>query len=794
MNITSLQQFDDFCGDFTACETVVIDTETNGLHRYQGDRPISLSAYFPEFDRSYNLAWAHGQGEISVPDDIRSDNFHKRSWQGRTKAQYYKRFWWNEFMNEAYDDFFGNAPYAYMECFRDIWNRLIADKLVVYYNAPFDIHMMEMIGFNTPSLIEDVLGIVKLVFEDFNYPLLIHPKDQSKIYRGNNELKWQAKFWKIPGAADGEKALNKAADDLSRTLAEFILQNWSHPINESFHNLKRQPDIATIAKRLKVNAKSEMWMLPAHRVAPYAEGDVKITWGLRQKLWKALENWQQIDLYREYMDAQLNLFIRMERNGALLDKDEAREQRHQLKDEMREIEHHLRDSLHPVWDGIPNGTELEIWNKSRREWKPVTISRERFKVGSPQQLQGLLRHLGLDVMTSDKKALQKLSEDYEKGSFIGDLVRNILHYRKAKRAADTYLKRWIEFADPAGYIHPGFNLFGAKTGRSSSSGDMGNVQNIPSRQFLIKRAIVTPPGWRMFQIDFGQIELRLAAWIAGCQTMIDMFNQGVDLHKYTMERMEVQRLLFGDMTDEEIVEAAELSVGDDTTPAQAVYKYCRTLAKTCNFALLYRGTYRVLVRMLDIPIEHAKLLHSTWNALYPEFAAANAFYEKQGLAYRPRPDGRRTNKYVQQPIGGRTRKFDMYPTWERFEINDRESFTQNTQQRMARDAFNAIVQGQAAYIMMKAGLAVCREYDDDVFRPFAVIHDSLNFYLREDMLHVIPHMQELMVAGWETDPVQVVDVEISSTGTWQDLMDFGDWIDQESLRFVTEAFNIGAAA
>src|SRR5690606_18912335 len=153
-------------------------------------------------------------------------------------------------------------------------------------------------------------------------------------------------------------------------------------------------------------------------------------------------------------------------------------------------------------------------------------------------------------------------------------------------------------ADDNSYIHPSFNLAGTVTGRWSSSsgtlGQMGNMQNIPSRRFEVKKAVITPAGWKMGQIDYGQIELRLAAWIAKCQPMIDMFNSGEDLHAYTMEQMDVRGLLFGGKTADQIVADVGLVVKDGGSAEESVYTYCRTLAKTCNFALLYGGTYRVL--------------------------------------------------------------------------------------------------------------------------------------------------------------------------------------------------------
>src|SRR5690606_10172066 len=139
------------------------------------------------------------------------------------------------------------------------------------------------------------------------------------IKNPSNKLKWQAHYWGIPGALDGEKALQEQVLELAWNVAELVVANWDDPINATFHKLKRPARVDEIANRLKFDPKSEMWCLPSDAVAKYAENDTEITWKLREKLLPILGGWGQVQLYYDLCAAQSEFVLRMERNGVLLD-------------------------------------------------------------------------------------------------------------------------------------------------------------------------------------------------------------------------------------------------------------------------------------------------------------------------------------------------------------------------------------------------------------------------------------------------------------------------------------------
>jgi DNA polymerase I-like protein with 3'-5' exonuclease and polymerase domains len=772
MNITNRTQFDHLVDLLLTEKVIVVDTETRGLSVARGELPISMSFYFPGADVSYNYAFEHGCGEFHIPADAHGADFHKLTWAGNGKKQLYKSYWFDLYRRE-YPERFENMPVEWLDDLRKVWAR--DDALYVYFNAPFDIHQMHAIGFKQPKQVEDVRIAVALAFEDWLHPSI----------GGENGLKWQAWRWGVEGALDGETSLKEATEELSNDLAQFIIDNIDDDMNSSFHKLKRKPRVDEVAKRIKFNPKSEMWCLPSGKVAPYAENDTKITWLLREKLRGVLEQWHQWELYKEICAAQAEVAVRLERNGILLDMVRAEElitELEPVKDEINQwfveqIEKWFSAHDRLIEKGFLSAADEEL--AAMRNKLTDKKGEIAFTVGSHAKLKIVLGLLGADGLEStDREALEGWLEKHE-GDHPGvEPIEKVLHYRHAERAAKTYLRNWIRSVDQNGYIHGSFNVSGTITGRWSSSsgtlGEVGNFQNIPTRGFKVKECLVTPTGWHMYQIDYSQIELRLAAWVANCQVMIDMVNEGADLHAYTRDNAGVRDILYGGLSLWEQVEKAyadgklKAYPENDDQADKEILTYCRHVAKTLNFGLLYGGTWRMVSQLLKLPEGAARELHKAWNALYPEYEQANAYYKELGLTRRPRPDGSGAVLYVEQPLSGRCRHYGLYPVMQDIVGDDNKVYTIKTRERAAKDGFNFAVQGAAAYVMSMSALELCRMYSNDIFRPFAIIHDSLNFYLHDDYMHLLPEMIETMT-DWDVNPRLSAEAEVAVDGRWQNL-------------------------
>jgi DNA polymerase-1 len=181
---------------------------------------------------------------------------------------------------------------------------------------------------------------------------------------------------------------------------------------------------------------------------------------------------------------------------------------------------------------------------------------EEVNPNSPKQLKKALMEKGLKLSDTSEQTLK------EEGQPAATCILNYRSTKKRMEQAETLLKAIGE----DGRIHARFVPTGAITGRFSCR--KPNLQNI-SRDKL--RACFTPgDGNRLVVADYSQMELRIAAAIAGEERMIQAYEQGSDLHRHT----------------------AGIVLGK---PVEDVSKEERQLAKAVNFGLLYGQKARGLV-------------------------------------------------------------------------------------------------------------------------------------------------------------------------------------------------------
>lgn len=79
-----------------------------------------------------------------------------------------------------------------------------------------------------------------------------------------------------------------------------------------------------------------------------------------------------------------------------------------------------------------------------------------------------------------------------------------------------------------GWLPVPLKYAGARTLRFSGDGDI-NLQNL-KRGSPLRAAIVAPPGMRIVHRDLSQIEARMVAWLAGCDSLLAAFRHGRDVY------------------------------------------------------------------------------------------------------------------------------------------------------------------------------------------------------------------------------------------------------------------------
>ncbi|MBI2637654.1 MAG: DNA polymerase I, partial [Candidatus Sungbacteria bacterium] len=165
---------------------------------------------------------------------------------------------------------------------------------------------------------------------------------------------------------------------------------------------------------------------------------------------------------------------------------------------------------------------------------------QEFNINSPQQLADVLFEK-LKVGELGKKIRKteggKLSTDQEQLTDMKDshpIIPNILEYREVSKLKTTYTDSLPRLIARDGRIHTTYDQTGAATGRLSSRDP--NLQNIPVKTALgkeIRRAFIAENGYVLVSFDYSQLELRLAAEIAGDKKMAEAFEKNLDIHSLT---------------------------------------------------------------------------------------------------------------------------------------------------------------------------------------------------------------------------------------------------------------------
>jgi DNA polymerase-1 len=180
-----------------------------------------------------------------------------------------------------------------------------------------------------------------------------------------------------------------------------------------------------------------------------------------------------------------------------------------------------------------------------------------FNMASPKQLTTALRGAGFEVDSTDVETVRTIGD--------ADLVASIVGYREAEKLAQQ--AQSLLDASHHGRIHAGYDPTGTATGRFSCKDP--NLQNVARGE--LRECFIAPEGRSLVVCDYSQVELRLAAFIAKDERMVETFKGGQDLHTMT----------------------ASTVLG---VPVDQVSKTDRQLAKAVNFGLLYGQSARGLVR------------------------------------------------------------------------------------------------------------------------------------------------------------------------------------------------------
>ncbi len=340
-----------------------------------------------------------------------------------------------------------------------------------------------------------------------------------------------------------------------------------------------------------------------------------------------------------------------------------------------------------VLDSIAQETFKKIEEESKQIYQ---YANKEFNINSPKQLGEVLFD---DLALPSGKKRSTSAEKLEKLIGIHPIIEHILTYRKLSKLYSTYAEGLKKYIYKDGKIHTIYNQCATQTGRLSSSEP--NLQNISVRDEQargIRKAFLPEEGCVLISSDYHQIELRMLADMANEKSLIDAFNQGIDIH--TQTAMDVFHKKAEEVTAED-----------------------RRKAKTVNFGIVYGISDFGLATQLGVSrVEAADFINEYYRA-YPGIQtymnSVVEFCEKNG--------------YV-ETISKRRREIP--------EIHDKNYAIREFGKRAA---MNAPIQGSAADLIKIAMIHIDEMMEKKKVKSKMIlqVHDELIFNVPEDEIDLM---------------------------------------------------------
>lgn len=329
----------------------------------------------------------------------------------------------------------------------------------------------------------------------------------------------------------------------------------------------------------------------------------------------------------------------------------------------------------------------------------IDLAGESFNIGSPKQLGDILfDKLNLPNGKKTKTGYSTSAEVLEELKSKHPIIEKILEYRQLSKLYSTYIEGLKANLFEDGKVHTIYMQALTTTGRLSSLDP--NLQNIPIRTEegrQIRKIFIPEQGHVFLGADYSQIELRVLAHIAHVSSLIDAFNQNIDIHTKT---------------------AQDVFHVTEVTPDQ------RRAAKAVNFGIIYGIGAWSLSEDIKVTPKEAQAFIDRYLSIYPEIKQ----YMEDIVKFA------KEHEYVETLMKRR-----RYIPELKSPVFTQRAFGE-------RLALNAPIQGSAADILKKAMVDLYRyiKKEKKQSRLLLQVHDELILEVPEheieEMKRVVPAM------------------------------------------------------
>lgn len=167
------------------------------------------------------------------------------------------------------------------------------------------------------------------------------------------------------------------------------------------------------------------------------------------------------------------------------------------------------------------------------------------------------------------------------------LAAAVLRAKRAEKWSASYAEAFLALRDDQDRIHPNIGSLQARTARMSVS--RPPLQQLPSGDWTIRRALIADPGQAVIAADYAQVEMRVLAALCGDATLTEAILSGVDLHDFTA------RKVFG----------------------EGFTKQQRKIAKSIGFGKVYGGGVDTISRQTGAAPDAVRPALAAYDATFP---------------------------------------------------------------------------------------------------------------------------------------------------------------------------------
>jgi DNA polymerase I-like protein with 3'-5' exonuclease and polymerase domains len=516
--------------------------------------------------------------------------------------------------------------------------------------------------------------------------------DAAKImHNAQYDLGWiRSMGWEVKGPIIDTMVTAALVDENRRS---YSLNNLSI---EMLGEMKSETELKEEAAQRGLDAKAELWKMPAMAVGFYAEQDAVLT----LKLWHHLKTFVKKEQLQTIWNTEMELLpilIKMREVGIKIDLDKAEI----LKKQFKTLESSLITEIKKL-----SGVVVDIW-AARSVAKAFDAVGIKYDLTEKSKAPSFTTNW----LTNNEHPLAKL----------------IREAREVNKLHSTFIDSFLRFSHK-GRIHAEINQLRSDTGGTVSgrlSYSNPNLQQIPARNKeygkLIRGLFLPEEGCKWGSFDYSQQEPRLVVHyaattdkklggLAGADVLIKAYREDdADFHQVVADMANIPR----------------------------------TQAKTINLGIFYGMGQAKLAKQLGITVEEAKAILAEYNSKVP--------FVKQ-LANRVQKQASETGAV--KTIGGRKCRFNLYEPksyglflalTEKEYIMEHGSLS-SARRAMTYKALNRLIQGSAAD-QVKIAMVNCYKAGHI---PMLQIHDELCFNIESEsdeknIINVMENSVELEV-------------------------------------------------